>query len=319
MNAAGRHSGRFFLILLLAMLLAFALSLLTTTRLLRQVMVVEVPDLTGQTMEAARSRLRAQRLAIDISEFRFDLRIPANQIITQDPAAGQKVKTGRVVRVVVSRGSQTVKVPEVLGLNLTEAGLALGRKGLNPGKSTRLYSPEAPKNAVLDQWPAPDQYLNQGGRVDLLVSLGPRPVRWLMPALAGWPLAEATRLLGQLGLDLQSIQRRVDDQRPSGAVLEQTPPAGERVEAHDVAGLVIASGSTDSPLAGRYVTVKFRVPPGSAELRIKMSVRDESGLHQVYNDMERPNAELAVPFTVYGSPATVTISVNGNVVEERQL
>jgi eukaryotic-like serine/threonine-protein kinase len=313
------HTGRFLLLLLGLTMLAFVISTLTTTRILRRISVVEVPDLTGKSVEDARSLLRMRRLAIDIMEFRFDQQLAANQIITQDPQAGSSVKSGRIVRVVVSRGSQAIKLMDLSGLTLRDASLELGKKGLSPGRISRIYATEAPKNAILAQWPGPGEFTIQSNRVNLLISAGPRPVSWLMPALRGASLDAANRLLKYLGLDLQDIQQRIDDEEPSNTVLAQSPAPGEVVQADGTASLVISRRSSDRKLAARFVAIKFRVPAGEADARVRMSVTDGAGRHEIYNAMERRNSELDVRTTVFGGKATVGIYVNGTLVEERTL
>jgi serine/threonine-protein kinase len=311
--------GQFLFLVFSLSFLLFVLSALITSRILNRVMVAEVPDITGKTVEAARGSLRLKHLSMDIAEFRFDAHMPLNQIISQDPKPGQTVKNGRMVRVVVSRGSQTVKLPDVCGLALRDASLALSEKSITTGRVSLWYTAEAPKNTVLDQNPAAGQYLAQSSRVDLLVSLGPRPVRWVMPGLKGMEFGEASRILKFLKLNLQTLRRTTDDSLAPNTVVEQRPTSGERVESGQAASLLVTQSPNDAQNPGRYVTIRYRLPAGKSSLRLKLMLKDETGQHEIHNAMERPLATVEVPVTVHGPNASVTILVNGQVMEERPL
>jgi serine/threonine-protein kinase len=311
--------GQFWLLVGGVSLLVFVLSALITSRILNRIMVAEVPDIVGKSVEAARGSLRLKHLSMDIAEFRFDAHMPLNQIISQDPKAGQTVKNGRLVRVVVSRGSQAVKVPALVGQDLRASGLMLDAKGISIGRVSLWYTSEAPKNTILEQIPAAGDYLAQGAHVDLLVSLGPRPVRWVMPSFKGLEFNEASRILKFLKLNLQALRRTNDSSLSPNTVVEQRPAAGERVENGQPVSLLVTQNPNEAENPGRYVTVRYRLPAGKSSLRLKMMLKDDNGLHEIHNAMERPQTTVQVPVTVHGSKASVTILVNDQIMEERAL
>jgi len=319
LHARPVKTGKFILLLIIFSLLAFVVSTLTTTRILRRVSVVEVPDLAGKSVETARSMLRVSRLSLDIVEFRFDQRLPANQIITQDPPPNNSVKSGRIVRVVVSRGSQAINLPDLTGASLREASVSLGKKSLNPGRISLLYTNAAPKNTILAQWPMAGEYGNQGSRVNLLASAGPRPQRWVLPDFKGMMLPEATRVLKHIGLELQDIRRQVDDGQNSDTILGHKPAAGELVGYGSRVSLLVSRRSADRKADHRLVNIKYHVPTGDLQVRVKMVVLDDNGRREIYNAMERPNADVILRTTLQGSKATLNIFINGSLIEERSL
>jgi serine/threonine-protein kinase len=318
-RARAPHLGRYLLLVFSISLLAFIFSTLITSRILNRVMVAEVPEITGKSVEAARGALRLKHLSMDIAEFRFDAHVPLNQIIAQDPKPGQTVKSGRMVKVIVSRGSQTVKLPAVIGLPVHEAGQQLSKKGILTGRVSQWYTDDAPKNIILDQWPAADQYIAQNSRVDLLVSAGPLPVRWVMPNLKGMTFNEVTRLFKFTGLNLQTLKRQTNDRYAANTVLEQKPAPGERVEPDQAASVLITQKSGNAENPGRYVTIRYKLPAAKSAARLKLMLKDDLGVREIHNAMERPNAEINIPATVHGDKAGVTIMLNGLVVEERAL
>jgi eukaryotic-like serine/threonine-protein kinase len=320
-SAAHRQSTRFLMWVLIASALTFLLSTLVTMRILNRIMVAEVPDICGKSVETARASLKLKHLTMDISEFRFDAHVPLNQIISQDPKPGQTVKNGRLVRVVVSRGSQTVKVPELIGIPLQNASRLLDPKGILLGKISQVYSDTASKNRVMDQWPLGGEYITQGGRVHLLVSAGPRPATWVCPEVRGLDANQAVRIFKFLGLHLQSLKRQNNDHVPSGTVLRQTPVAGTRISSQETFSLLVSQGLDSPNSPGRYIRFHYRLPQGKDKtlMRLKIVLKDQSGVREVYNAMERPGMEINLPLTLHGEPGSVVIILNGQTLEERRL
>jgi eukaryotic-like serine/threonine-protein kinase len=309
-----------FLILLVSLsLLMFLTSTLATTRFLRRVMVVDVPDVYGKTLEAARTTFRMKRLSCEISEFRFDQRMPMNQILSQDPPAGTTVKTGRTIRVVISRGSPLVNVPDLTNLTLREANVLLSQKGLHLGRVSEFFSDMAPKSQVLHQWPTVEQATNQGGRVDILISAGPSSQRLVMPQLQGLSFTQVAKLFQTLGMDIKNVKKRFSPSEPLDSILEQTPHPNSALDHDTNISLVVNRSGKDSTLQRRFVMISFHVPDDTSEVRVKLILNDELGTHEIYNAMEKPGRTLEVRSAVLGINATVSIQVNGKPVEERTL
>jgi serine/threonine-protein kinase len=314
-----RNRGLFFLVLVSFSLFAFILSTLVTARVLRRESEVMVPDLTNKSYESARSILRVQRLPIAVAEYRFDRQIPVNQIISQDPPAGQTVKSGRQVRVVVSRGTSASKVPELNGMNMHQAAIELAKLGLNVGRVSRFYSPDADKDIVLDQSPRPGDYTNRGTNINLLVSQGAKPIWYIMPSLKGLSIDRATQVLNYIQVELKEIKRIVDDLQPSGTVMEQIPVAGMRIQAGDPAGLIASIQTADQQQGPRLVNILYHVPPSQNEVRVKLIIRDNTGLHEIYNAMEKPDSEIKIQKTIQGDRAKMYIYINNAMTEERDI
>ena len=96
---------------------------------------VAVPDVRGLTSARAAARLRTAGLAVTYGPARFDDRpdpagvVAAGRVLDQVPVGGT-VAAGSRVRVVVSKGPVLVRVPAVVGLQLTAARARLEDAGL---------------------------------------------------------------------------------------------------------------------------------------------------------------------------------------------
>jgi serine/threonine-protein kinase len=316
---SGMGRGTFVLAVIFFSLVAFVVSALVTTRALKRETVVEVPNVSGKPLEEARSTLRVKRLNIEIKEFQFNEKVPLNYIINQIPKQGAKVKSGRPVQVIVSRGTQTVEVPKLKNMKIKDALLLLQEQKINLGKTTRLYDSEIEKDMVIDQNPISGSQIGQGDTVDLLISQGPKPVWYVMPNLDGKNIDEATETLNFMGMEIREIKRVNNDLQPPGVVFDQIPAPGNRVKEGDFASLTITSNQNETGASARLVTMEYLVPDLNREVRIKLMVRDATGLHEIHNAMERANTAVRKRKTIYGENARLFIYVNGQLQEERNL
>ncbi|KQB87081.1 Stk1 family PASTA domain-containing Ser/Thr kinase [Corynebacterium lowii] len=84
--------------------------------------VTDVPNLSNMTLQEASSTLQAAGLALNsqATEEESDS-VPEGQIISQNPAAGTQISKGSQVSVTVSSGPKQVRVPDLTGLQLTQA------------------------------------------------------------------------------------------------------------------------------------------------------------------------------------------------------
>jgi eukaryotic-like serine/threonine-protein kinase len=89
-----------------------------------------VPNLIGQTYEAATAALDEIRLVIARDEDQFFPDIPIGAIGFQVPAAGEKADRDSQVRVVVSKGQDLVAVPSIRRMNVDQIKVALTNAGL---------------------------------------------------------------------------------------------------------------------------------------------------------------------------------------------
>lgn len=81
---------------------------------------VTVPDLEGQTAEAAAEALAALELVGDAHE-EYSYEVERGLVISQDPASGTTAYVGGTVSYQVSKGPEFVEVPNVYGMGLDDA------------------------------------------------------------------------------------------------------------------------------------------------------------------------------------------------------
>ena len=94
------------------------------------------------------------------------------EIIAQDPAEGTEAEQGTSVDIVVSKGTDKVAVPSLLGLTIDEAKEALKDCGLSLGQTTYEESTVYAKNIVMDQSVATGDKVKKDTEIDIVISKG---------------------------------------------------------------------------------------------------------------------------------------------------
>ena len=84
------------------------------------------------------------------------------------------MEEGSTVTVVISKGKQTVTLPDLAGYTEAEAIEQIKNLNLN-AKRIQEYSDTVPAGKVIRQSPSPYEELMPGSTVQIVVSLGPTP------------------------------------------------------------------------------------------------------------------------------------------------
>lgn len=205
------------------------LSALTAMRFAVQGREVVMPDVVGQKASDAQAELFKHRLGL-VVEDRVYNPLPVDSIVRQSPAGGIRVKTGEYAHVILSLGPQRVNIPQLQDTSLRAAKIELLRNGLQLGEIASFYMPDGPSDMVIRQDPASGSANVASPHVDLLVSLGPRPTAYVMPALGGLTLGEAEAKLNAGGMHITKLTTEPSSTVAHGIVVGQVPIPGSRVE-----------------------------------------------------------------------------------------
>jgi beta-lactam-binding protein with PASTA domain len=152
-------------------------------------------------------------------------------VVRQSPQANMQVKVGQNAHVVLSLGPQKVTIPDLEDKSVRAAQIEMLREGLQLGEVSSAHLPEYAEDEVIEQDPVPGGTNVTSPHVDLLVSLGPPPPAYVMPELVGLTAAEAESKLNAAGLKVAKLTPATVPGAVHGAVLEQTPARGQRVDA----------------------------------------------------------------------------------------
>lgn len=205
--------------------------------ILRHGRELTVPVLTGLKKDDAVRILQRTGLALGEVRNVSDTTYAADEVVSQYPHAGRRVKRGRAVHLDVSRGPDLVTVPDVTGTSLATALAELTRLGLKVAEVESLRTPNFPPDQVIALKPAAGAEVKKGTAVVVAVSA---PMgRFPMPNLVGIGLETAAGILASQGLLLGQV-KEAQSEEPSGLVLVQYPEEGMPVQNGDSVHLIIA-------------------------------------------------------------------------------
>ncbi|WP_082503275.1 Stk1 family PASTA domain-containing Ser/Thr kinase [Nocardioides sp. Leaf307] len=132
---------------------------------------VPVPSVVGLQQRAAVAALEDVDLVARVTETQSDL--PAGQVVSTAPEAGQQVESGSTVTLTVSDGPETV--PSVEGLTEAEARRQIIAAGFNPVVREEDGETDAETGTVVDQVPEAGEELAQGNDVYIFVTTFEEP------------------------------------------------------------------------------------------------------------------------------------------------
>jgi len=207
---------------------------------------VEVPNLAGLSDADAASAAKDLGLNLSVENRFYSPTVPQNQVLSQLPVAGARVRRGWQVRITESLGPQQVSVPDVTGQTERPASLILRRLLLDVSGVAHLPAP-APSGIVLAQSPPPNSKGMNGPKVSLLVSddeIAADEPAYVMPSIVGLTVGAASLRLADAGLHIGTSQTPELTQ-------DQTDAAPAETVAASTGAATITS---QSPLAGHKVT-----------------------------------------------------------------
>lgn len=201
-----------------------------------------IPDVSGQTREAATTALEARGFTVNaVPTAENHASIKKDLVIKTDPGAGATVSTDTAITLFVSTGKVTV--PDVTGDAEDDARRTLQDLGLQV--DTRTVESEEPVGTVVEQNP-PAGDVDQGSRITLGIAEEPAPDLTQVPTgLVGMTQAEAEEALGGANLNSR-IETAYSEVVERGEVISSNPQPGSQVETGTEVTIVISLGSQGS-------------------------------------------------------------------------
>jgi len=226
---------------------------------------VDVPDVVGLDRAQAEDMIRAQGLNPELDAEEYNETVPAGKVIRQNPEKGSRLKKDGTVRIVVSRGSGKVVVPDLSGQTAEYADAKLKELGLNPERQPDAFSSTVPAGAVISQDPAPGSQSQKGSAVKFVVSKGAEPPRKVsVPDLQNLTLDQASSRLSQAKLVLGATSEQFSDSVGEGKVISQSPGSGEQAPEGSAVNIVISKGSAPAKVNVPYVIGMSKVDAQNA-------------------------------------------------------
>jgi serine/threonine protein kinase len=212
-----------------------------------------VPNVIGKTVSEAEISMQQAKLSLDPVAYEFSDTFEKDYIINQDPKADTTVKEGKQVRVIVSKGVETAKFPDVTtGLVSKEDAEILIHNAGFTGKIffDSRHSDTVPKGYVMAQSVMPNASWAKSGPITLTISEGPLLKQINMPNVIGQTSSEAKKMLEENNKLIVHIENENSSTFPIDVVMRTTPNPGEAVLQGTEVTMYVCSGP--GPLAYGY-------------------------------------------------------------------
>ena len=131
----------------------------------------EIPSVTGKTEAEAKSELEAAGFEVSTKESYSD-DVEKGYVMSQTPVGGEKGKEGDTVIITISRGAESVEIPNVVGKSQSAATSTLENEGFAAGDISEAPSDTYKKGQVMAQDPKAGSKAGKGAKVNLVISTG---------------------------------------------------------------------------------------------------------------------------------------------------
>ena len=282
---------------------------------------VDVPNVVGKQVSVAKNILEDKHLRVSTSEV-TNPDVPAGQVISQTPGAGEKVKEQRTIHLVVSKGVGDITVPDLSDLTVDQARQRLKDVGLVVGKITQQSVDGKKDGVVIAQSPSGDSKVSKGTTIDLVVNKA-KAKKVKVPNLVGMTLKDARNTLSNAHLGVNQVAGSVEEK---AVVIEQSIKAGDEIDEGSTLNLTTefkedkkkSEKKEESSSNKTTGTVDVTVPSGSKNQELKIVVKDDEGSAVIYDDTNKPGDRIVRKVSGVGN-VRIEVYLNGALVQETAL
>lgn len=275
-----------------------------------------VPTVTSLSKEDAMKELRRAGFRVNASEHKESADVPKGNVISQSPKANSKAKKGDIVDITISDG-MLVEVPNLKGMQVSEAKEALTEVGLNLGTSSYEYSDEVEKGQIFDQSIKSGKKVEVEESVDIFISRGPEEDDEsseeyefaLVPDLTGYSQNDAIDLIQSSDLKVGSIDFDYSDDIGENQVISQSITASTEVKKGTSIDITVSKGKQEENDGDKSDTPPERI---NAIFRLQVPDKDQFEVKIIKLD-ENGNETDVIYDEVHSKSEAVNGSINVNV------
>ena len=223
-----------------------------------------------------------------------------DKIFEQSIPEGEAVKKGEIVKVKVSLGQKTVKVPNVINYHYITAGEALRAEGLEVEYKYQANK-DVDEELVFDTEPAALEEVAPGTTVLVYVSKGSDGEEIEMEDFVGKSIDDAKVQCGIWGISVKTEKKASSKEK--GTILKQSIEAGEKVPSDSTITFTVSTG--EEPEGDVDITVYF---PDDATGRFRLSAyHNNTPIYESFTLSADYTKENPMKITYKGTDVHVTI------------
>lgn len=245
-----------------------------------------VPDLVGQKWDNVQVAPKYEKFKIvapDAPEYNSEY--GRGVIFDQTPKAGMKMKLNKTIKVKISKGPQSMVLPDYAGQDLTQVTAELSSQGIDTLTKGK-FDDATPVNTIISTSPAAGSEVGAGEAVTIYFSLGKKETVVTVPDLKGVTPSDAETIIQNLGLKIGEItyDDTVEDEDITGTIISQEPAPPAQVPDGTSINVTVAGTSNELKRLKHDVNL-----PAHIEDKVKM---------QAYQDGTLIQEEELVPYDV---------------------
>ena len=264
---------------------------------------VDMPNIVGKNFQEVEANKDYEHFTFVITEEEYSLTQPAGYIYGQYPTSGKSVKEGSTVKVKLSKGPQTVTMPDFTGEEESLVSGKLQQMGLTVER-TLSSSDTIKEGMVIVTDPLANETVAVGSTVMVYVSGGTGKEKTVVPNVAGQDLETAKLMIREAGLNVGKLIPKPSE-FGEGLVVSQDPNYPAPI---DIGGTVNLVVSSNEPISGD-------TPQGSVLCMLPQDISEQ--VHVVgkqdgmefYNEMVYPIEKRVISVNVPGEYGVSEIAI----------
>lgn len=306
---------------IVGLILLFIITFVLTTSILggSKPKETSVPNVIGLTKDEAKQKIEEAKLEYVETE-EYDKDVEAGKIISMKTEIGDyskmpitvKVKEGSKIFVLVSKGKEKTKVPNVKGKEKEEAKKLIEAAKLKV-EFVEENSKTVKEGVVISQETAEDTEAFAGDTVKVHVSIGVEKVT--IVSVLDMSDEEAKQKLKELGITNINVDYKEDSSKATGVVLKQSIEAGTSIEKDASVTITV-----NSYVETKTVTLNINVKKITGYTESKTETNNNNNNSSNTNSNSNSNSNSSnTSSTTSKTPQKVTVktSVDGVVKDTR--
>lgn len=266
---------------------------------------VKVPNVIGLTAEEAKQKIEAAKLVYEVASEEYNKDVEAGKIISVKTEIGDQIKTigdikvkeGSKIFVIISKGQEKVKVPNIKGKEKDEALKMLTDAKLK-AEVIEENSKTVKENFVISQETEPDTEVFAGDTVKVHISTGVEKVT--MVSVIDKDEQEAKDALKAIGVTNIKIAYEENSSKTPGKVIKQSIEGGSTVEKDSTITITVNSYKENKTI---HLAINVSKIVGYTESK------DTSKENSTEDKTQNTKTEI--------KKVTVKTSLDGNVIDTR--
>ena len=258
--------------------------------------------------------------SIEFFEMQPNDETPRGEIGAQTPEPGTPTRSGATLRLGISPGPATLRMPNLVGNALRDAEIELEDLGIG-FEVEMVFDENVPQGMVISTDPPAGASVAATGQVRIFVSDGPVPREVEVPNLVRRSEASARDALERRALELGSVTEDYHTEIGAGFVISQAISAGVFVEAGTVINIVVSRGApAPTSVADRFegdlrITFDDRMNHWVEDFRVTLNGeqihRDSSGF-----DLRTTTRNRTVRISTSERTSTVRVYLNNLIYQQ---